>query len=188
MRLMYDGINTLAAGIAATIPDAAMIAYYVDGNYAWNAAEIALFPHAVHVPIAVHAATNNGVVLDVENGDALPQQAGEWIKMRKAAGVLRPTIYCSRDVIPAVRAGTGAYILGRDYDIWAADYTGSAHQVAAPGTPPATCAATQYESTPHYDISAVYDDAWPHVAPSPPPGPTKAQAQAALAVLAKYVG
>jgi hypothetical protein len=68
-------------------------------------------------------------------------------------------------VIPAVRQATGNLILGRDYDIWCADYTGSAHQVTAPGSPSATCAATQYQSTSAYDVSAVYDDGWPHRTP-----------------------
>jgi hypothetical protein len=103
--------------------------------------------------------------------------------MRKAAGLYRPTIYCSRSVIPAVRAGTGSYILGKDYDIWVADYTGSPHQVTAPGAPAATCAATQYESTANWDASIVYDTAWPHRKPPvqvPPPVPGQLPAPTGL--------
>jgi hypothetical protein len=169
---MYDGINALAAGIAKEFPTAAKIAGYVNGTYAWSQAEWNLFPHADHVTISVTASANAGDVLDVEVGDATPNQAAGWIAMRKAAGLYRPTIYCSRSVIPAVRAGTGSYILGKDYDIWVAEYTGAPHEVIAPGTPAVACAATQYASTANYDVSIVYDTAWPHrKAPMPPPPP-----------------
>ena len=167
---MYDGINSLAAGIARQFPNLPKVAGYVNGLYAWSQAEWNLFPHADHVTISVTAGANEGDVLDVEQGDATPDQAHGWIAMRKAAGLFRPTIYCSRSVIPAVRAGTGSYILGRDYDIWVADYTGSPHQVTAPGLPVATCAATQYESTAGWDATAVYDLSWPHRVPPAAPG------------------
>jgi hypothetical protein len=64
--------------------------------------------------------------------------------------------------------GTGSYILDKDYDIWVAHYTGVPH--SEPG-----CAATQYESTANYDVSIVYDTAWPHrkaPTPAPPPQPS----------------
>jgi hypothetical protein len=162
---MYDGINALAAGIARQFPNAAKVAGYLNGTFAWSQADWDLFPHADHVTISITAGANAGDVLDVETGDATPGQTAGWIAMRKAAGLYRPTVYCSLDVIPAVRVGTGRYILGKDYDIWAADYTGVPHEV--PG-----CAATQYESTANYDVSVVYDTAWPHrKAPTPPPAP-----------------
>jgi hypothetical protein len=152
---MYDGINALAAGIARQFPDAAKIAGYVNGSFAWSQAEWNLFPKADHVTISVTAGANAGDVLDCEAGDATPGQTAGWIAMRKAAGLYRPTIYCSLDAIPAVRAGTGSFVLGKDYDIWVAQYTGVPHEIAG-------CAATQYESTANYDISIVYDSGWPH--------------------------
>lgn len=165
MRTMYDGINSLAAGIHQRFPNAAMVAGYIDGRFVWTTAEWNLFPRAVHVQIAVFSSTNAGDVIDCETGDATPAEAAAWVRMRKSAGYYRPTIYCSRSVIPAVRQATGSLILGHDYDIWCADYTGAAHQVNAPGSPSATCAATQYQSTADYDVSAVYDDGWPHRSP-----------------------
>jgi hypothetical protein len=159
---MHDGINALAAGIAKSFPHAAAVAGYVNGTYAWTQAEWNLFPHANHVTISVTASANEGDVLDVEAGDATPAQTAGWIKQRKAAGYYRPSIYCNLSTVPAVRQGTGAYILGHDYDIWVADWTGSPHEVTAPGTPSATCSATQYESTTDYDASVIYDSGWPH--------------------------
>jgi hypothetical protein len=175
---MYDGINVLAAGIAQEFPKAAMVAGYINGPFAWSQADWNLFPDADHVTISITAGANAGDVLDVESGDATPDQTAGWIAMRKAAGLYRPTIYCSLDVIPAVRVGTGSYVLDKDYDIWVANYTGVPHQ--EPG-----CAATQYESTANYDVSIVYDTAWPHrKAPSPPvpTGPTSLPAPAGLSV------
>lgn len=171
MRTMYDGISVLAPGIAAAFPEVEMIARYLNGGYAWGEAQIGLFPAAEHVTISVTAAANEGDVLDVESGDATPDQTAGWIAMRKASGLYRPTIYCSRSVIPAVRIGTGPFILGKDYDIWVADYTGTAHQVTAPGLPAAVCAATQWQSTPRWDISTVYNPLWPcRQAPAAPGG------------------
>jgi hypothetical protein len=169
--LMYDGINSLAAGIARAFPGAAKVAGYVNGRYAWSQAEWALFPHADHVTISVTASANAGDVLDVEQGDATPDQARGWIAMRKAAGLYRPTVYCSLSVVPAVRAATGSYILGRDYDIWVAKYDRSPSEPPAPGLPPARFAAKQYESDADWDISAVYDLEWPHRVPPGLPAP-----------------
>ena len=162
---MYDGIRSLAPGIARQFPKAAKVAGYGNGIYAWTLAEWNLFPAADHVTISVRASANLGDALDVETGDATPDQTAGWIAMRKAAGLYRPTIYCSRSVIPAVRRGTGSYILGQDYDIWVADFTGWPHQVTAPGLPAAMCAATQWESTQGWDATLVYDTAWPHRKP-----------------------
>jgi hypothetical protein len=156
--IMPDGINSLAAGIARDFPTAARVAGYINGAYARSQADWDLVPNA-------------GDVLDVETGDATPDQAAGWVRMRKAAGLYRPTVYCSRSSVPMVRAVTGSYILGVDYDIWVADYTGSPHEVTAPGSPVATCAATQYVSISNYDMSAVYDSAWPHRTPPAPPAP-----------------
>jgi len=180
---MYDGINTDAATIAREFPDAAKVAYYIDGLYAWSQADVDLFPHAGHVTIAVRASTNAGDVLDVENGDASPDEAEAWIAMRKEAGLFRPTIYCSRSVVPAVRSGTGKYILGRDYDIWVADYDGVLASPAVPGLPPGTFAAKQYRDAADFDVSDVYDAEWPHRTPPAPPQPTWAQLWPAALVL-----
>lgn len=170
--LMYDGVNSLAPGIARQFPHAAKVAGYLNGRYAWSHSDWALFPNADHVTITVSASLNAGDVLDVEAGDAMPAEAAMWIRARKASGLHRPTVYCSRSVIPDVRVGTGRFVLGADYDIWVADYTGQPHQVAAPGMPAASCAATQYSAANAYDVSAVYDPGWPHRLPPGLPAPS----------------
>jgi hypothetical protein len=154
-RTLYDGINTDAAIIARDFPAAQMVAGYLDGAYQWTAAEWGLFPHAQHVGIVVSASANAGDVLDVETGDATPAQCAGWIAMRKQAGLWRPTIYCSLAVVPAVRVGTGAYRLAVDYDLWVADWDGTAT------IPYPSAAAKQERNTSSYDVSVVYDDLWP---------------------------
>jgi len=170
-RLMYDGINSLAPVIAKAFPDAAMVAGYLNGRYAWSQEDWALFPHATHVEITV-SNRNMGDVLDVEQGDATPAEAEGWIAMRKAAGYWMPTIYCSLAVAPAVRVGTGKYVLGKDYSIWIADYDGSTASVYPMSV------AKQYKDTSAYDVSVVYDSGWPH-RKAPAPALPVAPAQAA---------
>ena len=65
---MYDGINSLAPGIAREFPNATRVAGYDNGRYAWTQADWDLFPHADHIHISVTADANLGDVLDVETG------------------------------------------------------------------------------------------------------------------------
>lgn len=173
--LMYDGLNSDAPAIARAFPGARKVAGYLNGRYAWSQADWDLFPGADHVTITVTASAGEGDVLDVETGDATPAQAAAWIEMRHAAGLYRPTIYCSLSVVPAIRAATGPLILGRDYDIWVAKFDGSGAEPAVPGLPAARFAAKQYETNPSWDESVLYDPEWPHrVAAHPAPAPAPA--------------
>lgn len=176
---MYDGINSLVGGIHSSFSDAALVAGYINGRYAWSQADWNLFPHSIHVEISV-TSSGAGDVLDVENGDATPEEGYGWIERRKAAGLDRPTIYCSRSVVPAVRAATGKFILNRDYDLWVADYTGKAHSLVAAG-PGAELqvAAVQHTNTAKWDISTVYDDGWPHRTGTAAKSPVKVSAGSA---------
>jgi hypothetical protein len=103
--------------------------YYIDGIYAVSGAEVrARFPDAVLVPIAVFANTNAGLVLDIETGDALPEEAPGWVRMRMAAGIARPVLYVNRSNWDIVRL----YCTGLPVDYWLADPTCVEHLV--PGT------------------------------------------------------
>ena len=162
VEFMYDGINSDASPIHVDFPQATKVAGYGNGTYEWVEGQWLLFPNAQHVVISVRAFHNYGDVLDVEFGDAAPNDTEAWIQMRKQAGLLMPSIYCNRSTLPAVRAGTGRYVAGVDYDIWCADWTGTAHQVLSDvGGRPYLCAATQFANHPVYDITAVYKKPWP---------------------------
>lgn len=166
MRVGYDSTNPF------DIPaDAQVVFGYIDGIYAWSAAGWARFPGAVKVRIAIFASTNDGHVLDVEPGCAWPPSvAANWIRMRQAAGLARPTIYCNLSTIAAVRAACA----GLTYDWWSAGYFD--------GTPrlDAGAVATQYANPPlqgghHWDISLV-SDGWMPGGAAPAPGPPPAGA------------
>lgn len=148
MRIMYDSVNPTA------IPrDAQMVAGYVNGPYKWKDTDWALFPHAVHVGIAVRAAYNGGEVLDVEIGDATPAQAPGWVQMRRAAGV-DPSVYCNSSTWPEVRAAFSAAGVAAPH-YWIAHYDGN------PAIPNGAV-AKQYQNTTGWDLSSVADY-WPGI-------------------------
>jgi hypothetical protein len=153
--------------------DAAMVAGYVTGRYAWPESGWARFPHARKVEIATQARFNTGDVLDVEKGDATPEQAPGWVRMRRAAGVARPSLYCSAADVPALRRAMGNDVT---WDLWVARYTGRVPGPADFARYGSNCVAIQYAnantSGGHFDLSLVIDDGWPHRAhPTPPPPP-----------------
>lgn len=153
MRQMFDAVTP------GNIPTSAvMVAGYLDGRYAWSAADWARFPNAVKVDIAVFPSTNAGHVLDVETGDATPAQAPAWVVKRRAAGV-DPTIYCNTATWPAVRAAFAANGVAEPH-YWIAAY---------PGIGPALYAgsiAHQYADPGPVDISVVADF-WPGIDAAP---------------------
>lgn len=154
MRTMYDSVT------AANIPaDAAMVAGYLDGLYRWSASDWARFPNAVKVGIAVFASTNNGMVLDVEKGNATPEEAPIWIKARRAAGC-DPTVYCSKDTQPAIQAACQAQGVAEPH-WWIAWYSAPDHSTPLPGTMALQYAA-DVAGPGSYDVSVVVDS-WPGV-------------------------
>lgn len=148
-RLMFDSAN------ARTIPrGAALVAGYVDGPLSqWSPADWQRFPGSTIVPIAVFATTNDGVVLDVERGNATPAEVPAWLDMRRRAGI-DPTVYCALDDIPNVRSACRDTRTVEPY-YWAARPDGDP-------TIPDGCVAVQYAWLSPFDISAVRDY-WPGV-------------------------
>jgi hypothetical protein len=163
MSTMYDGINTDAATIARVIKPGDKLAYYNDGRYAWTKEEIALFPNNEHVTITVLGGAAD--VCDCETGDMTPDEAAAWVRKRKLAGYLRPTVYRSLALMKDIRNATGGLIMGKDWDSWVADYDNSPTNVYE------GAAAKQYRSTAGYDVSEVYDENWPHRSAPVPPKP-----------------
>ena len=85
-RVMYDGIRTDARTIAKLIKPGDLVAYYVDGAYAWTEDEIALFPKNIHVTITVIG--NSADVADCETGDMSETEVKDWIDRQRARGLL----------------------------------------------------------------------------------------------------
>ena len=152
-RVMFD--STTPDAIPA---NAAIVGGYVNGSYAWPAAAWARFPDAQQVRITVTADPALGNCLDVEKGDAAPDQAPGWIKARQAAGVKFVTIYCNRSTLPAVDAACA----GLTYYRWIATLDGTLY---VPGfTAMAGPAAVQFAGSgmagANVDISIVWEDGW----------------------------
>ena len=154
MRTCYD--STSAADLPA---DAAMVAGYINGTYKWSDADWARFPTQIKVRIATNAQTDDGEVLDVETGDALPHEAPGWVLMRRAAGV-DPTVYCNLSNVDALRAEFRQRAIPEPH-YWLAHYDNVAEI-------PDGFVAKQYADQalipgqPHYDLSVVAD-IWPGV-------------------------
>jgi hypothetical protein len=157
---MYDAVT------ASNIPTTAlMVAGYVDGLYKWSAADWARFPHAAKVRIAVFSTTNDGHVLDCEQGNATPAQSVDWVLLRRAAG-LDPTVYCGRNTWWDQIQGAFQARKVPEPHYWVADYSGNPAKPAIP----VGAIGLQYQDTGPYDLSAVADY-WPGIDPAPLPIP-----------------
>jgi peptidoglycan hydrolase-like protein with peptidoglycan-binding domain len=153
-RTMWDGVNSDAKSIKSLAKPNDLIAYYIDGAFAWTKQEIALFPNNKHVTITVLG--NPADVADCETGDMTPASAANWVRSQKARGYDRPTVYRSLSMMQDVRQTTGTLIMGRDWDAWVADYDNKTSQVYSGSV------AKQFKNAAYYDESIVYDDNWPH--------------------------
>lgn len=152
-RTMWDGINSDAKSILQVAKPGDIIAYYIDGHFAWTPAEIALFPHNVHVTITVLG--NPADVADCETGDLSPASAAKWVQEQRARGYYRPTVYRSLSVMQDIRDATGILVMGRDWDAWVADYDNKTSMDYAGE------AAKQFKNAAYFDESEVYLDGWP---------------------------
>jgi len=169
MRKMYDGIMTDADEIAGVIQPGDLVAYYIDGIFAWKQNQIALFPHNQHITITVLG--NPADIADCETGDLTPEGAADWVRRQKARGYDRPSIYRSFSLMDDIRRATGSLIMGKDWDSWVAHYDNN------PNPDYAGEAAKQFHTQNDMDVSEVYDDLWPHrtkpiIVPPNSPNPT----------------
>lgn len=154
MRTLFDSTNP------ADIPQSAeMVGYYVDGIYAVSEASVrARCRKAVLVPISA-VGTNAGIVGDVEPGCMSPEQAVNWVRIRRAAGV-DPSIYVNQNQWPRVRQLMQAAGITEPH-YWIADWRNYPDT-----TIPPDAVARQYggsaQTRQHYDISSVVDN-WPGI-------------------------
>lgn len=161
MTTMYDATNP------ATIPDGPLLAGYINGRWP-SYYQIAIdHPQSQVLAITVKAKNSDGSyvaadILDVEKGDATPDEAPGWTTAMRV--LHRPIItpYCSRlGTWPDTKAAFVSANVALP-DFWIADYTGQPHLV--PGS-----VATQWTDNANlYDISQT-NGVWPSSAlPSAP--------------------
>lgn len=142
--LMYDSVNVTQIPL-----DAEAVAGYVNGAWPTYATLVAQWPHAHKLSIAV-TADRDADCLDVERGDASPDQAPAWVKRQQARGVKRPVVYCSVSQAAVVLAALAkAGITRSQIRLWTAHYTGKPHRCSAAICGyqfPGVADATQYDN------------------------------------------
>ncbi len=143
---------------------------YVNGNWPDYNAIVQRFPNAKHLSISVFLA-NTADCMDIEAGDASPNQAATFVRERKTAGVSRPCLYASISVMPQVVANLGG-IQRSGYRLWSAHYGVGAHicgpnTCAYQGSATPACDGTQWASLNTYDESLLANDFFS--LPQPPP-------------------
>jgi len=156
-RKMYDSVNI------ENLPlDGDVYAGYVGGNWPTYEPLMKKFPHKPVVSIAVQA-NQDAQVLDIESGDATPEQAAAWVARQRKLGRKRPTIYTSYSMMGNVLNELAKAKVERP-DFWIADWTGASH--AVPGA-----VAVQWASNDRFDETVITDPNWPSVAGDPHPAP-----------------
>jgi len=170
---MFDAVDL------SQIPSGAdAYAGYVDG--AWPTAPTlrARFPGAHILSIAVFP-DDDADCLDIEQGDATPQQAPAWVRRQQARGISRPVLYCSASVVNQVLGNLAAAGISRsEVRLWSAHYTGTSGHICGPGTcmyidpagrPVPPCDGTQWTSRAfgrNLDESLLCDDFFGAPAPA----------------------
>lgn len=119
---MYDSIDL------SQIPENAdAVAGYVGGRWPTFNALGEGWPHAHRLSVAVFA-SEDAVCLDVEKGDAIPEQAPPWVGRQLARGVKRPVVYSSLSQMQEVISNlVHSGILRSQFRVWTAHYTGHSH-------------------------------------------------------------
>jgi hypothetical protein len=136
-----------------------LYAGYDDGRY-MNVAQIkAIYPTKLVLAITVFASDAEGDVLDVENGDATPQQAPVWVQRRRLQGHPNPGVYCSEALWSQVQQAFRDQKVPQPW-YWVAAYPGPG-PVLYPGS-----LAHQYQDVGPYDVS-VFADYIPGIDPAP---------------------
>ncbi len=138
---MYDAV--VIEGIPA---DPTAVAGYVDGLWPTFYDLLIRFPKAKHLSITV-TPDRNARCLDVETGDARPDEAASWVGKQHARGIKRPIVYANTSTMPTVIDFLEKDGIRRwEYLVWTAHYTGVAH--VEPGSD-----ATQWSTNRLFDES-----------------------------------
>lgn len=155
-RRMFDGITP-----SAVPGGAAAYAGYVNGK--WQSFEPlkAQYPGALHVSIAVNVSAD-ARVLDVETGDATPEQAPGWATRQRQGGNPYPVIYMNESTWPAVRQAFADQKVEPPL-YWVAAYVSDPSHVPPI---PVGAIAIQYYDFGGYDASSIADY-WPGLDPAP---------------------
>jgi hypothetical protein len=138
---IYDSVTP------SSIPAGQQAAVYSDGSYAASPAQVAGHPNTLWID--TNGSNPKANALDVEPGDATPQQAGTWVQQKLSATPNQVAIvYTMRSDWSATQAAIGQLPTWMQSHVkwWIADPTGAPHMV--PGAD-----ATQWYWGQNYDIT-----------------------------------
>jgi hypothetical protein len=164
-RTMGDAIGVNAAVLEEAGTD--MVAGYVtgDGDVPWTAEDWGRFFGKVVVTIDQGSHGSPVPPADVRDVEAGAWTVGAAVS-RAGWTATRPTIYCSASTLSALEGA------GWKGDVWVADWTGTPPAGPYPVPAGMTCVAVQYTDKGGggaYDLSVVFDPAWPGgTTPAPP--------------------
>jgi hypothetical protein len=167
MREMADSVTP--GNLPPGLP---LYAGYDDGHYMDVAQIRALERDATAMAVTTDPADNEGDCLDVENGDARPEDAPPWTDRRRVAGHPGPLNYCSEDTRQALLAAYASYQNGAVPvpGLWVAAYPGKGPVLQEP-----TDVGHQFVDHGGWDQSVMVDYL-PGIDPAPPlpplPAPT----------------
>lgn len=118
--IMFDSVSVSQIPVGP-----AAVAGYIDGEYVTAPLLTARFPHARILTIAT-SPEHDAEALDVETGDAGPEDVPGWHGRQRKRGADRPCLYASVDlmqtrVIPVLKA---AGIPRTEVRLWTAHYAG----------------------------------------------------------------
>jgi len=119
---MYDSVDV------SQIPaNAQAVAGYVGGRWPTFASLLVKFPKAQHVSIAVNS-SEDADFLDIENGDAVIDDAPAWFHRQIKRGVKLPGFYTSLSKIDTLLSVLEEHEIQRTaYRLISAHYTGKPH-------------------------------------------------------------
>lgn len=160
-RTMYDGINTDARQIREVWKPGNLVGFYTSGTFAWSRTDREMFPPDALVGITPDLADLSADVADCETGDLTPMEAAKWVGLKRAQGYGRPSVYRSLSGLMDLIRLLG--YPGINWDAWVADWDGTTV------IPFPHAAAKQFRNLASYDVSVVYDPAWPHRSVLKPP-------------------
>lgn len=158
MRTMYDSTK------AADIPDGSdLVMGYVDGSFAWSAADWQRFPGQKLVRACIFNNRMDAQVIDIEENNNNAIGAVPWIKAKWERGET-PTVYCYTDLGPASYrvkdVKQACDLAGVKYPLFLVAHYDGVVEI------PDGCIGKQYANPNftggHYDASAVADY-WPGV-------------------------
>jgi hypothetical protein len=136
----------------------AAVAGYADGKLMWTSDGWARFPASIVRLSIVVSAADVGDILDVEPGCAEPPECPGWADRFNRPNRRRPTIYCNRGTIEAVRQAMGS----RPFDWWVATLDGTKDVPGAVAVQ--YCGAANSKdpcrTSGHYDETVILDPSW----------------------------